>query len=96
MGAGGKKEFTLQFPTWKQPVGVDEMEVEHKVNEYSLHLFASVYFGPQHLHQFPHLKIGLNSFKCMINMEKIIPIKQLIKRDNKILNERINGYHTNL
>jgi len=55
-------DFTLQFPTWKQLVGVDEMEVEHKVNEYSLHPSAGVYFGPQHLHQFPHLKIGLKSF----------------------------------
>lgn len=59
-----EREFTLQFPTWKQLAGVDEMEVEHKVNEYSLHLFAAVYFGPQHLHQFPHLEKDLNSFNA--------------------------------
>ena len=72
------KEFTLQFPTWKQLAGVDETEVEHKVNEYSLHLSAGVYFGPQHLHQLPHLKIGIKSL-CTINMEKIILTNPLIK-----------------
>jgi hypothetical protein len=50
-----KKQFTLLFPTWKQLVGVDDTEEEHKENECSLHLSVGVYFGPQHLYRFPHL-----------------------------------------
>ncbi|WVZ94292.1 hypothetical protein U9M48_040198, partial [Paspalum notatum var. saurae] len=41
-----QKKITLEFPTWKQLVGLDEMGEEHKESECSLHLFAAVYFAP--------------------------------------------------
>lgn len=39
-------QYNLEFPTWKQLVGVDDMGEQHKENEYNLHQSASVYFGP--------------------------------------------------
>lgn len=39
-------QYNLQSPTWKQLVGVGEMEEEHTENGCNLHQFASVCFGP--------------------------------------------------
>jgi len=50
---------------------------EHKENEYNLHLFATVYFDPQHLHQFPHLKLVL-IIQDIINMQNIVVTKPFI------------------